>query len=332
MEAHRKATLKAEAGEAMITKTPSETAGPLTDRARELRADLARKIVRYMGSAENRATQIPGVTLHRRTAPTAPCSATYEPGVTVIAQGRKRVDLGPTTFIYGESRYLLTSVDLPIVSRIMEASEVAPCLAMSLKLEMPVVRELLNREEIQVADAPSDSPAMATGETTVEFLSACCRLIDLLDTPQDIPFLSGLIQREIVYRILRGPEGARLQAIATLGDQSNRTAKAIAWVRANYAKPLRVEDLAQIAGMGVSTLHHHFRALTAMSPVQYQKQLRLQAARGRMLIGGLDAAGAAFEVGYESASQFNREYSRFFGRPPMRDIRTLRSPGARPLE
>jgi hypothetical protein len=200
MEAHRKATLKAEAGEAMITKTPSETAGPLTDRARELRADLARKIVRYMGSAENRATQIPGVTLHRRTAPTAPCSATYEPGVTVIAQGRKRVDLGPTTFIYGESRYLLTSVDLPIVSRIMEASEVAPCLAMSLKLEMPVVRELLNREEIQVADAPSDSPAMATGETTVEFLSACCRLIDLLDTPQDIPFLSGLIQREIVYR------------------------------------------------------------------------------------------------------------------------------------
>ena len=152
--------------------------------------------------------------------------------------------------------------------------------------------------------------------------------MDLLDTPQDIPFLSGLIQREIIYRILRGPEGARLRAIATLGDQSHRTAKAIAWIKANYAKPLRVEDLAQIAGMGVSTLHHHFRALTAMSPLQYQKQLRLQAARGRMLVDGLDAASAAFEVGYESASQFNREYSRFFGQPPMRDIRTLRSPGA----
>jgi AraC-like DNA-binding protein len=221
---------------------------------------------------------------------------------------------------------------LPIVSQIIEASEEAPCLAMSLKLEMPVVRELLNREEIQVAEAPSDSPAMATGEATVEFLSACCRLLDLLDTPQDIPFLSGLIQREIIYRMLRGPEGARLRAIATLGDQSNRTAKAIAWVRSNYAKPLRVEDLAQIAGMGVSTLHHHFRELTAMSPVQYQKQLRLQAARGRMLINGLDAASAAFEVGYESASQFNREYSRFFGQPPMRDIRTLRSPGAPGLE
>jgi AraC-like DNA-binding protein len=203
---------------------------------------------------------------------------------------------------------------------------------MSLKLEMPVVRELLACEEIQVVEPPSDSPAMATGETTVEFLGACCRLIDLLDTPRDIPFLSSLIQREIVYRILSGPEGMRLRAIATLGDQSNRTAKAIAWVKANYAKALRVEDLAQVAGMGVSTLHHHFRALTAMSPVQYQKQLRLQAARGRMLIDGLDAASAAFEVGYESASQFNREYSRFFGQPPMRDIRTLREPGAAQME
>jgi AraC-like DNA-binding protein len=297
-----------------------------------LRAELARKIALYMGPAENRATEISGVTLHRRTAPTAPCSATYEPGITVIAQGRKRVDLGRTTFIYGESRYLLTSVDLPIVSQIVEASEAAPCLAMSLKLEMPIVRELLSREEIQVAEAPSDRPAMATGETTEEFLSACCRLIDLLNTPQDIPFLSGLIQREIIYRILRGPEGARLREIATLGDQSHRTAKAIAWIGAHYAKPLRVEELAEIAGMGVSTLHHHFRALTAMSPLQYQKQLRLQAARGRMLIDGLDAASAAYEVGYESASQFNREYSRFFGQPPMRDIRTLRSPGAPLLE
>jgi AraC-like DNA-binding protein len=257
---------------------------------------------------------------------------TYEPGVTVIAQGRKRVDLGPTTFIYDASRFLLTSVDLPVVSRVIEASAEVPCLALSLKLEMPVVRELLSREEIQVAEAPSDSPGMATGETTVEFLSACCRLVDLLDTPQDIAFLSGLIQREIVYRILRSAEGARLRAIATLGEQSHRTAKALAWIRANYAKPLRVEDLAEIAGMGVSTLHHHFRVLTAMSPLQYQKQFRLQAARGRMLMDGLDAASAAFEVGYESASQFNREYSRFFGQPPMRDIRALRSPSAPPLE
>jgi AraC-type transcriptional regulator N-terminus len=144
-----------------------------------------------------------------------------------------------TTFIFDESRFLLTSLDLPVISQV-------------------IVRELLSREEIQVPGAPSDSPAMATGETTAEFLDACCRLVDLLDTPQHIPFLSGLIQREIIYRILRGREGARLRAIATLGDQSHRTAKAISWVRGNYAKPLRVEDLAKIAGMGVSTHAHRW--------------------------------------------------------------------------
>jgi AraC-like DNA-binding protein len=309
-----------------------ERATSLPDRARELRAELARKIALFMGSAEKRVMDNPGLTLVRRPAPTAPCSMTYEPSVTVIAQGRKRVDLGRTTFIYDASRFLLTSVDLPVVSRVIEASERVPCLALSLKLEMPMVRELLSRAEILVADAPSGSPGMATGETTAELLGACCRLVDLLDAPRDIPFLGGLIQREIVYRILQSAEGARLRAIATLGEQSQRTAKAIAWIGANYAKPLRVEDLAEIAGMGVSTLHHHFRTLTAMSPLQYQKQLRLQAARGRMLMDGLDAGSAAFEAGYESVSQFNREYSRFFGQPPMRDVRTLRSPSAPPLE
>jgi AraC-like DNA-binding protein len=149
-----------------------------------------------------------------------------------------------------------------------------------------------------------------------------------LDAPEDIPFLSNLIQREIVYRLLRGPHGERLRAIATLGDQSHRTARAIAWLRTNYAKPLRVEKLAEVARMGVSTLHHHFRALTAMSPLQYQKQLRLVAARERMLVEGIDAASAAFEVGYESASQFNREYKRFFGQPPMRDVKVRRLAGS----
>ena len=300
--------------------------------AADLVADMAARIAALVGSAENRATCIPGFTLHCRTAATAPCSMTYQPSVTVMAQGRKRVDLGSRSFIYGPSQFLLTAIDLPVISRIVEASEETPCLALSLKIEMLVVRELLSREEVRVAESASDSPAMSAGRASVEFLDACCRLLRLLEAPEDAPYLGGLIQREIIYRLLRSHEGARLRSIATLGEQSHRTAKAIAWIAANFAKPLRVEDLAEIAGMGVSTLHHHFRVLTSMSPLQYQKQIRLQAARTRMLTGDLDAASAAFEVGYESASQFNREYSRFFGQPPMRDIRCLRSVGAPQLE
>jgi AraC-like DNA-binding protein len=293
----------------------------------DLRAELARKIARFIGDEENRITEIPGVSLHQRTSPTPPCRTTYHPGVIVVAQGSKQANLGRTSFIYDESRFLLTAVDLPIVSWVVEATEEVPCLVLSLKLDMSMIREVLGREEIHVAQAPPQSPAMSLGETTPEFLNACCRLVDLLDRLEDIPFLSGLIQREIVYRILRGPEGARLRSIATLGDQSHRTAKAVAWITANYAKALHLEGLAQIAGVGVSTLHHHFRMLTSMSPLQYQKQLRLQSARSLMLNNGLDAASAAFEVGYESPTQFNREYSRFFGQPPMRDIRALRSLG-----
>jgi len=302
------------------------------NRSHELNAELARKIAWLIGSAENLATAVPRLTLARRTAPTAACPVTYEPSVIVIPQGRKQVQIGSDTLTYDSSCYLLTSVDLPTVTRVVEASGEAPCLAVALKLDISIVREFIIRDEFQMLEAPEDSPAMSTGPVTAEFLSAWCRLLDLLSNPVDIPFLSGFIEREILYRILRGPEGARLRAIATSGDRSHRTAKAIAWIKANYARPLRVEELAQIAGMAVSTLHHHFRALTAMSPLQYQKQIRLQAARARMLADEVDAATVAFEVGYESASQFNREYRRLFGQPPIRDIRNLRSPGAPRLE
>jgi AraC-like DNA-binding protein len=299
-------------------------APPAARPIQDLRGELAKKIAWFIGSSEKQITQIPELMLVRRTAPSAPCSGTYTPSVIVVAQGSKRVDLGQTKFVYDQSRFLLTSIDLPIVSQVVEASEAKPLLAMAIKLEMPVVRELLNREELRVRDTVSNSPAMVTGEITAELLSACCRLLDLLANPRDIPYLSGLIQREIIYRLLCGPAGARLRAIATSGDQSHRTARAISWIKDNYAKPLRVDHLAEVAGMGVSTLHHHFRVLTHMSPLQYQKQLRLQAARGRMLIDALDASTVAFEVGYESVSQFNREYSRFFGQPPMRDVKALR--------
>jgi hypothetical protein len=209
--------------------------------ARELRAELARKIASFIGKEENRITEIPGVSLHRRSSPTPPCQTTYHPGIIVVAQGSKQVNLGSTSFIYDESHFLLTAVDLPIVSWVAKATEEFPCLVLSLKLDMSMVRELLSHEEIHVAEAPSDSPAMSIGKTTPEFLNACCRLLDLLESPKDIPFLSDLIQRVIIYRVLRGSVGARLRAVATLGDQSHRTAKAVAWIAANHAKPLRVD-------------------------------------------------------------------------------------------
>jgi AraC-like DNA-binding protein len=262
--------------------------------------------------------------LYRRSAPTACASAAYEPSLVVFLQGQKRINVGKTTYLCDGSNFLLTSVDLPVVSQVIAATEKEPMLGLLLRLEMPRVREILSQQEFHPREESADARAMAVGVTSVELLDACTRLVGLLDTPQDIPFLSGLIQGEIIYRLLRSPQGKHLRAIATLGEQSHRTAKAVEWLRVNYARPLRVEELATMARMGVSTLHHQFRSLTAMSPLQYQKQLRLHVARERMLNEGLDAASAAFEVGYESASQFNREYSRFFGQPPMRDIRARR--------
>ncbi|HKU24371.1 MAG TPA: AraC family transcriptional regulator [Candidatus Sulfotelmatobacter sp.] len=307
--------------QAMIERTDGSNRDSLVD---ELRAELARKIAVKTRDAGEQITAIPGLALYRRTNTTACYPATYEPSFNVFVQGRKRVTFGGTTYICDESTFLLTSVDVPTMCQIVAASEQTPLLAMLLKFDMTLVRDILAQEELREREPQPNGRGIAIGKTTADILQPCSRLLDLLNTPEDIPFMSKLIQREIVYRLLRGPQGDRLRAIATLGDQSQRTAKAIAWLRANYAKPLRVEELAEVARMGVSTLHHHFRSLTAMSPLQYQKQLRLVAARERMLIEGIDATSAAFEVGYESPSQFNREYKRFFGQPPKRDIKTRR--------
>lgn len=294
-----------------------------TSGAARIRAELAREIAARADAEGDNPTPIPGLSLYRRSAPTACTSATYEPSLVVFVQGKKRINVGATTYLCDDSSFLLTSVDLPVVSQVINATPEVPILGLLLRLEMPLVRQIMNQEEIRF-EVSSETRGMAVGVSSVELLDACSRLVDLLDAPQDIPFLGGLIQREIIYRLLRSPQGKHLRAIATLGEQSHRTATAVSWLRMNYAKPLRVEELADMAQMGVSTLHHHFRSLTAMSPLQYQKQLRLHVARERMLNDGLDAASAAFEVGYESASQFNREYSRFFGEPPMRDIKARR--------
>ena len=290
----------------------------------EMRKALARGIATHTPSPGEHQTDMPGLTLFRRTAPSPCYRAAYEPSLTIFVQGRKVINLGGTQYVCDGSSFLLSSIDVPVQSQIVEASKEMPLLSMLLRLDMPTVREVLSREDLPDPEYSPQRRGLAVGETTVGLLGACARLIELLETPEDIPFISHLVQREIVYRILRTPQGERLRAIATKGDLSQRTARAIAWLRSNYTKPLHMEDLAAVSRMGVSTLHHQFRALTAMSPLQYQKQLRLQAARQRMLMDGIDATRAAYEVGYESVSQFTREYSRFFGQPPMRDIKTLR--------
>lgn len=290
----------------------------------EMQRDLAERIAVRTPSLGENLTAVRGLSLFRQTACTPCYMASVEPSVSVFVRGRKRINIGGVEYLCDESSFLVASIDVPVQSQIIEASEAVPQLAMRLKLDMQMVREVVSREDLPESTGPTERRGLAVGQTTTGLVSAAIRLVDLLDTPEDIPFLEHLIEREIIYRILRTPQGERLRAIATSGNLSQRAAKAIAWLSTNYAKPLRMEELAEIARMGVSTLHHQFRALTAMSPLQYQKNLRLRVAQERMLKDGIDATTVAYEVGYESVSQFNREYSRFFGQPPMRDVKALR--------
>src|ERR1700733_12083171 len=287
--------------------------------------ELAGSISKALDPAADLSTEIPGLSLYRNTAPTAPNPCTYEPSLLLIPQGKKRVDLGKQSYVFGESTFLVTSIELPIVSRVSVASVEKPYLAFFLKLDMGIVRDVLHTEEVRISAPPVGTRGMVLGEATVELLTPCLRMVQLLGAPQDVPFFGKLLQREIIYRLLQGSQGDRLRSVATASDQSYLTAKAVTWLRKNFEQTLNVDELASMAGMSRSTLHHHFRGLTAMSPLQFQKQLRLHTARQKMLTEELDAASAAFAVGYESPSQFNREYKRFFGRPPMRDVQALRA-------
>ena len=292
------------------------------------RQDLAQRMKGLTEDRHETLTAIPQLALYRNAETTACYRASYEPSLSIFVQGKKRILLGETEYLCDSSSFLVSSIDVPAQSQIIDASEKLPLLVLFLRFDMPVVREILTRDDLPEPKVTTHRQGLSVGETTIEMLDVCHRLLDLLKTPEDISFLSPLLQREMIYRLLKTPQAARLRAIATGGDLSQRTTRAIAWLRANYSKPLHLEELAETARMGVSTLHHQFRALTSMSPLQYQKMIRLQTARDRMLMDGLDATTAAYEVGYESISQFSREYSRCFGQPPIRDIRALKSSGS----
>lgn len=290
-------------------------------------ADLATRIARLSeGDGDgSHPTAIAGLSLHRAAAPTALASVLYEPTLCVVAQGRKRVILGDEVYAYDPAHFLLVSVDLPLVAQVIEATAAEPYLGIKLDLDLAVAGEALM--DADPADLGGEAPGRGVAVSTIDLplLDAVARLVGLLDEPRAIAALAPLVRREITYRLLIGPQGARLRRIAAEGGQARRIARAIDWLRHNFARPLRVEEVARGVHMSPSSFHQHFKAVTALSPLQYQKRLRLHEARRLMLAEALDAAAAAYRVGYESPSQFNRDYRRTFGEPPARDLARLKA-------
>lgn len=286
---------------------------------------LRKSIARWTEHGDQSVTAVPGLSLYRRDEPTEPTSFMYEPSICLAAQGVKRVLLGGDTFVYDAHHFLITSVDLPTVSQVIKASQERPCLVLMLRLDSREISQLMMDTNLPTLHAQPSNRGMTTGQVTGPLLTACQRLIDLLDEPNDIPILAPIVLREFYYRLLVGKEGMHLRQMAFAGSQRQQIARAIYWLKSNFTKPCRIEELASQANMSISTFHHHFRTLTAMSPLQYQKWLRLNEARRLMLTEHLDATTTAFQVGYESPSQFSREYSRSFGAPPIRDITRLRT-------
>lgn len=272
-------------------------------------------------------TAIDNLCLSRRSTPSESFHSSYRPCVAIVLQGAKSLRLGTETINYAMGEYLLTSLDLPVTWRVTEASPETPHFCFALAIDSGKLAELLNRIELPRRQANAESQrGITVNAASPEILDAAVRLLRLLDRPQEIPAMAPLIQQEILYRILTGPDGARLLNIAVNDSNGNRIARAIAWLRQNYARPLRIEELAERVNMSESSFHHHFKAATAMTPVQFQKKLRLHEARRLMLVEKLDVGTAGHRVGYQSPSQFSREYSRLYGLSPLRDLESVREP------
>ncbi|MDX0799306.1 helix-turn-helix domain-containing protein [Sinorhizobium medicae] len=263
------------------------------------RQEMIDIIARIAGADGDHQTSIPGLSIHRHSVAAKLNCAAYKPSVAIIVQGAKRVVLGEETLVYGASDYLLTSIDLPVLSQISLTSPEEPYLSMTFQIDPTRVPALLDTIGHGAAKSAGSPRGMAVSKLTP----------DLEDT---------------ALRLLLGPHGAKLRQMATTESQPHQIGRAVSWLKEHYSRPLRIEDLASRVSMSVSSLHHHFKAITAMSPLQYQKQLRLQEARRLMLEERLDAGNAGHKVGYESQSQFSREYARHFGEPPLRDVGRVR--------
>ena len=290
-----------------------------------LREPMIASLGRRTAGQTDCASEISSLTFFRRDKPMPPNVCLVEASIVLVVQGEKRMLAGGEAYPYDIHRFLITSLDIPANSEVVTASPDRPCLGLCLKLDLRTMAELIAQGGLQ-PPARSGERGIGAGLGTVTpvLLEAFKRLLDLLDDPAAIPVLAPLIEREIHYRLLQSDQAPRLWQIASVGSQGHRIAKAIDWLKVNYTETLRIEDLAAHVQMSPSSLHQYFRQLTAMSPLQYQKWLRLNEARRLMLNENSDAASAAFDVGYESPSQFSREYTRLFGAPPKRDIEGLR--------
>ena len=270
-------------------------------------------------------TAIAGLGLFRREAPSPPVTCILAPSIVLVVQGAKEMVIGGDVFPYDTSRFLITSLDVPAHSAVTHASAETPCLGLVFKLDLRTLTELIAQGDVPVPKERAIRRSAGIATLTSALLDPLARLIDLLQEPDAIPVLWPLLQREIHFRLLKGDQAPLLRHIASVDSQGHRIAKAIDWLKLHYTTPVRIEDLAARVQMSAPNFHLHFRNLTSMSPLQYQKWLRLNEARRLMLSEHQDAASAAFKVGYESPSQFSREYGRLFGAPPKKDITRMRS-------
>lgn len=293
-------------------------------------ATLVTKIAQHTDCDGIHPTKISNLSLIRISNPTEPVRGVTQPSLCIVVQGTKHVTLADHTYEYGAGRHLVVSVELPVINRIVEASPEKPYMSLLLALDMPALGSMLMEMPRPATEQPSArcGKGLCVSEASPSFLDAALRLTHLLDTPEDIDFLAPLAERELLYRLMRGEQAHKVRHMLMPESRLQQVNRAIAWIRDNYAKPFSIDRVASEANMSSSSLHEHFREVTAMSPLQYQKQLRLQEARRMILAEALDAATAAHRVGYDSPSQFSREYRRLFGAPPIRDISRVRGEDA----
>ncbi|HEY4201506.1 MAG TPA: AraC family transcriptional regulator [Devosiaceae bacterium] len=287
--------------------------------------EIAAIIARFAPGEDEYATAIVNLFFTRRTSPTLCVHTAQWPCFALVVQGAKSLTLGSEVYRYGVGDYLVVSLDLPVISSATEASTAEPLLGLGLRIEPSLLKAALGQAHI-TPHSPGQEVmrAVSVNRASDDLLDAVVRLLRLLDRPQDIAALAPLIEQEILYRVATGPFGPTLLQMAMLESPTNRIAHAVAWLRQNFVQPLRIEALAERVGMSQSSLHHHFKAVTAMTPMQYQKQLRLHEARRLMLAERMDVGTAGYSVGYQSPSQFSREYSRLYGLSPLRDVSGVR--------